>query len=168
MGTGSGVGAASAIRVSLCWQTGPDYWTDVFHLALSVDTSCLHCMRGQHYTGWDTSVKLELTFFSVLMCVVPQSPNIHIDMRNNVYIWMLERECECPPLWCSPLPGSFTHTWPLHHFCCFTQRYAHDELQCFTFPHIRRGLCPQNRTPWPLDVQIIIIFYVGPDHNRSH
>lgn len=49
-----GGGSASAISVSPCWhdadrrEAAPDYRTDVFHLALSVDTSCLHCMRGQH------------------------------------------------------------------------------------------------------------------------
>lgn len=32
-------------------QARPDYRTDVFHLALSADTSCLRRMRGQHYTA---------------------------------------------------------------------------------------------------------------------
>lgn len=53
-GGGSEAGAASPISVSPCWhdadrrEAAPDYRTDVFHLALSVDTSCLLCMRGQH------------------------------------------------------------------------------------------------------------------------
>lgn len=48
-------GVCSAISVSPRWhgadrrEAAPDYRTDVFHLALSVDTSCLRCMRGQHY-----------------------------------------------------------------------------------------------------------------------
>lgn len=49
--------SASVISVSLCWHGGshreasPDYWTDVFNLAVSVDIICLRCTRGHRYTA---------------------------------------------------------------------------------------------------------------------
>lgn len=53
---GLGAEAASVIIVSPCWHgidhrdADPGSWTDVIHLALSVDTSSLHCMQRQHFT----------------------------------------------------------------------------------------------------------------------